>query len=233
MNKSRKCWICGDIADSGEHMIKASDLRAIIDHAPNKPFYFHDNKHKNLKVQSVKADCLKFSNVICHACNSARTQPYDRAWDAFSQSMQERQLSVGQALRINRIFPYDTKHHMRHVHLYFVKIFGCAIVEYDVPIDIRGFSTAIRNDRLHPNVYLAFGPRPESFPDEMKMAGLSDVHAYTDGKGCAFAVWFLYLEHLTVGVMYAREGEETKGTAQAWHPKQSRNRIRVFDVNVG
>ena len=47
---------------------------------------------------------------------------------------------------------------MRYVHLYVVKLFGCMIVEGGVTqIDIGPFASSILNDRIHPNVYVAFG----------------------------------------------------------------------------
>ena len=51
---------------------------------------------------------------------------------------------------------------MRYVHLYVVKLFGCMIVEGGVTqIDIGPFASSILNDRIHPNVYVAFGSAPQ------------------------------------------------------------------------
>jgi hypothetical protein len=37
-----RCWICSDEADSAEHLIKASDLRALFGNVSQKnPIYFH------------------------------------------------------------------------------------------------------------------------------------------------------------------------------------------------
>lgn len=229
-NKSAQCWICGNPANSGEHMIKASDLRAMFGGTLKQPLYFHTDNIKNLKLQSIKADRLKFSHVICHACNSTRTQKHDMAWEHFSDYTRKLTFQVGDTLRLNKIFPYNSKHHMRWVQLYFVKFFGCAITEYNVPIDTQSFAEAINQDKLHPNIYLAFGPKPSDV--QTKMAGVSDMQVWKNGQDVLFAVWFLFLDHITVSVMYAKEGHITEGTKGGWHPRQSPNRIRMFDVDL-
>ncbi len=73
-----QCWICGDTADSGEHKSKRSDLKAVFGKVSAKrPIHFHDGTKLNRKVKSLDADVLKWRNVICHYCNTTRTQPHD------------------------------------------------------------------------------------------------------------------------------------------------------------
>ena len=73
------CWICNNApADSGEHKSKKSDLKAVFGEAsPQRPLYLNDSKARNHKVQSLDADRLKWTSVICGYCNSTRTQPHD------------------------------------------------------------------------------------------------------------------------------------------------------------
>jgi hypothetical protein len=222
------CWICGGgAAETREHRSKASDLRALFG-TPTQadPLYFHTAKHRNFRVGSLKADVLKFSHRICVQCNSARTQPHDRAWAILSETLRSRQPSIapGNILRANRIFPYDTKRGMRNVHLYFVKAFGCQIVEGEIPIDIATFSRAILEEHPHPNLYLAFGPTLKQ-PGEPMIAGGSDVHIEMLGKECAFATWFYEVGNLSVNVMYAIEGEKRQGLIHAWHPRFGHKRL--------
>lgn len=222
------CWICGGGAgETREHRAKASDLRSLFgDPTQADPLYFHTAKRKNFRVGSLKADVLKFGHRICVQCNTARTQPHDRAWAVLSGMLRSRQppIAAGDVVRSNKIFPYDTKRAMRNVHLYFCKAFGCQIVEGSIPIDIGPFSRAILDARPHPNLYLAFGPTIKQ-PCEPVLAGGSDVHVAMLGKQCAFATWFYEVGSLSVNVMYALDGEKRQGLIHAWHPRFGHERL--------
>jgi len=221
-----KCWICGkENATTREHRIKASDLRSLFG-APTQasPLYFHTDKRRNKKVGSLKADILKYQHLICLECNSARTQPHDQAWQYFSEMLRSRlpPLQVGDTFRLNRIFPYDTRRLMRNVHLYFVKLFGCQIVEGAIPIDISSFAQAIIEGRPHPKLYFVLGRLPDM---GFHVGGGSDVHAaLLDGK-VAFASWLYQVNDLCVNVMYAEEWEQRQGLEHAWHPRSAEKRL--------
>jgi len=211
------CWICGERADTREHRTKASDLRSLFGIPTQaKPLYFHTAGRKNVKLPTLKAPELKFTAPICNRCNSARTQPHDFAWQRLSETLRAREppIAAGTSVRTNRIFPYNTARAMLNVHLYFVKVFGCLILEGKIPIDIAPFSEAILQERPHPNVYLAFGPTPA--PRAERMAGGSDVHTAMLKDKCAFATWFYEVGNLSVNVMYAIEGEKRDGLLKAW-----------------
>jgi hypothetical protein len=116
----------------------------------------------NKPVKSLDAKILKAPIRICNACNSARTQPHDRAWEEMSDRLRNRPLVIGRWVRANRLFSYDTRRQMIKVHLFFLKLFGCMLCEakangHDVPIDIAPFSEAIVTGRPHPEVHLQFG----------------------------------------------------------------------------
>ena len=66
-------------------------------------------------------------------------------------------LAPGAVVRLNRAFPYDTRQQMLNVHQFFVKAFGCLVIEGSLPVDIGGFAGAIMNNRAHPLVHLKFG----------------------------------------------------------------------------
>ena len=221
-----KCWICGDEgADTREHRTKASDLRSVFG-VPTQgdPLYLHTAQRRNIKVGSLKADVLKFKHRICLSCNSARTQPHDRAWELLSAALRSRNLSIspGQTLRFNRIFPHDTRREMCNVHLYFVKVFGCQIADGDIPIDIAPFARAILEEKPHPNLYLSFG-RMAALPTSI--AGASDVHAELLNGQVAFTSWFYQIDDLSVNVMFAVPGEQRQGLANAWHPSLDAKRL--------
>src|SRR5882757_8036669 len=127
------CWICNrNEANSGEHKTKRSDLLAVLGKPTQEaPFYYHDLHKANRPVGSLDAKILKSPVRICADCNTARTQPHDRAWEHMSDWRGTRQqpVKVGGFVRGNRIFPHNTRIQMKNVHLFFLKLFGCMICE--------------------------------------------------------------------------------------------------------
>lgn len=227
-----KCWICGDNAMTREHRTKRSDLRDVFGTPTQaEPLYLHNAKTRNRPIRSLNAKVLKSPSLICASCNNTRTQPHDRAWERMSKSLRTRiqANALGAVVRANRIFQRDTAREMRNVHLYFVKLFGCHVLEGAIPIDVATFSNAILNEKACPYVYLKFG-RDRSLNDNA-MAGMSDIEAEmrnSDGS-CAFATWLYCLEGLAVNVMFAADGEKREGLIDAWHPRFGTNKLVVAD----
>jgi hypothetical protein len=227
-----KCWICGGGATTGEHKIKRSDMRSVL-RPPTQadPLYFHDHKTENRWIGSLDAKILKSPGRICACCNNTRTQPHDRAWERMSAWLRTRTPAIapGAIVRGNRIFPYDTAGQTLNVHLFFLKQFGCLIVEGGISIDPAGFANAILKNRAHPHVYLKFGCAPSL--DGNAIVGRSDVKTATrsiDGS-CAFATWLYHVGDLAVNVMFAADGEQREGLVGAWHPRFGTNRLVIAD----
>jgi hypothetical protein len=222
------CWICNrNEANSGEHKTKRSDLLAVLGNPTQEaPFFYSDLKKANRPVKSLKADILKSPVRICADCNTARTQPHDRAWEHMSDRLRSRRLNVGQWVRANRIFPNNARTEMTNVHLYFVKLFGCMLCEakangYDVPIDITPFSTAIMSNRPHPEVYLQFGKHDGS-------VGRTNLECWTTDRGSVLAGWLYELRTIAVSVMFAQAGK-WEPTPNNWHPLARSKRFRIVD----
>lgn len=229
-----KCWICGGPGDSAEHKTKRSDLKAVFGQASQaQPLYFHDRNRKNQRVGSLDAKLLKSRDRICHFCNTARTQPHDFAWEDLSRYLRVTSgIKPGSVVRSNRVFPYDTRRRMLQVHLFFVKVFGCLVLEGALPIDISGFADAIMNERPHPLVHLKFGcPSAE----ERLTAGRSDVWASapTVEGSSSFVTWFYNLPHVWINVMFAVPGERRDGLVGAWHPRTGSKTLVLADFRYG
>lgn len=211
------CWICGkNEADSGEHKTKRSDLAAVLGSpTQEKPLYYNDIERHNKPIKSLDAKILKAPVRICHECNTARTQPHDRAWERMSKELRNRSLVLDRWVRANRIFPYDTRRHMIDVHLFFLKLFGCMLCEakvngHDVSIDIAPFSKAIMGSRPHSEVYLQFGMCDGT-------VGRTDLHCWTANHGGAFAGWLYQLDSIAVSVIFVQAGHWQRRT-DLWHP---------------
>lgn len=226
------CWICGtNKADSGEHKTKRSDLAAVLGGASEEsPLYFHDLERHNKPIKSLDAKILKAPIRICQECNSARTQPHDRAWEKMSADLRGRDLVVGRWVRANRIFHYDTKQQMIDVQLFFLKLFGCMIAEakangFDVPMDLASFSEAIMSGRPHPEVHLQFGKGDGT-------VGRSNLHCWKTDKGCVGGGWLYQLGSIAVSVLFVQTGCWERRD-DIWHPHShtSSKRFLVADFN--
>lgn len=225
------CWICGAVAKTGEHLIKASDLRAVFGPVSQKnPVYFHTALRRNEPVGGIKSDRLKSNALICAPCNNERTQPYDLAWEKLSTVIQGRKPAIrgGDYISLQRVFPGAVQASMLQVHLFFVKLFGCAIREHNVPVDVAPFAHAILSETAHPRVFLAISP----FADRAgtKSVGYSNLDTAQLNGRIVFAVWMYVLNGFSVRVMYAEPSERSRrGLVRAWHPSTIRRYIRVAD----
>ena len=221
------CWICNqNIADSGEHKTKRSDLLAVLGKpTQDEPFYYHDLEKPNRAVKSLDAKILKNPIRICAQCNNARTQPHDLSWERMSCRLRARRLKVGQWVRANRVFRSNTRRQMVNVHLFFLKLFGCMICEakangYDLPVDTGPFSQAIMSGRPHPEVHLQFGRCDGTI-------GRSNLHCWTTENGSVLAGWLYELDTIAVSVLYAQAGRWER-RVDLWHPKSQTSSKRFL-----
>jgi hypothetical protein len=224
------CWICNrNEANSGEHKTKRSDLAAVLGSpTQDRPLYFHDIERRNKPVKSLDAKILKVPIRICHDCNTARTQPHDRAWEHMSDRLRSQSLVIGQCVRANRIFRHDTRRQMVGVHLFFLKLFGCMLCEarangHGLPIDIKPFSQAIMTGRPHPEVHLQFGKCDGT-------VGRSNLHCWKTQHGSVLAGWLYQLDSVAVSVLFAQAGR-WEHRADLWHPRShtSSKRFQIAD----
>jgi hypothetical protein len=111
---------------------------------------------------------------------------------------------------------------MLHVHLYFVKLFGCAIQEFNVPIDLQPFQTAILQGVAHPKVRIAIGVNGSM------VTGSSDLHLASLNGKAAFATWFYVTGKIAVNIMYAEPGERRQGLIGSWHPHSVSKRLALL-----
>lgn len=230
-----KCWLCGnEEAETKEHMVKKSDLKALFGNPTQaSPLYFNSgipesaSRRRNVKIGSLKSDTLKYTHRICLTCNSARTQPHDRAWEhcsAFLRTWLPQYKKTGN-FRASSIFSYATNDRMLDVHLYFVKLFGCQIVEGEIPIDIQAFSRSIMEGKAHPNLYIGFGWLPDM---PFLAAGGSNVHIVLVEGHVTCASWLYQIGDISVNVMYAIDGEERQGLDVAWHPRMGAKNLNFI-----
>lgn len=145
-----RCCLCGSSESlSGEHKIKASALRAefgkqgmVIGRAGESFRY----------AQSPSSTAFHFLARVCEACNNARTQPADLAFDAFNTqalSLLKRGIDPAEVFTDPRFSPMDG-HLYLDVFRYFAKLMCCHLAEMGAPFfgAIANFAIGISDENF-------------------------------------------------------------------------------------
>lgn len=132
------CWICGDQANTSEHRIKKADLVRSYGRGPYKGSLAPVHVRNGLvtAIQGPRAAVVKYSPSLCGPCNSTRTQAYDLAYDRFVSWVLENEETVLYKRFINfaDVYGADFEESQRNLFKYFVKSFGCRLVDAGTPI---------------------------------------------------------------------------------------------------
>lgn len=153
-------------------------MRSYFGHVNQRvPIYFHSDNKRNVPVGRVKSNRFTSKALLCAKCNNERTQPYDRAWETLSLYLRHNWTSISKARKVDlsKVFPGEVGRQSLNVHLYFVKLFGCRIVEANVPISIGEFSECLLNGRAHDEVFLVLSATP--FLRNHKLAHVTEIQA--------------------------------------------------------
>ena len=80
----RPCWIYGDPANTDEHRRKRSDLVARYGASwtpEQQPFVIRgDASTRSTRIQGPNNRKNLYQRMLCDACNSTRTKPFDHAY---------------------------------------------------------------------------------------------------------------------------------------------------------
>jgi hypothetical protein len=226
------CWICGSHANTGEHIVKRSDLDALFPAVTQStPIFLQREPFHDRKVGSLRSSKLTHSAKICARCNNSLTQLHDKAWQRLSAALQLHapKLKPGAVFRTHNAFPNHTHCNLLKVHLFFLKAFGCMIESGGVAIPLAPFSDAILKGHAHPNVYLKFG-----IGIDEAVAAASDMWVDTiDNEEVVYATWIYQVGRIWVNLIFALEGQDRDGLIGAWHPRQHTSKFVIADfVNL-
>lgn len=225
-----ECWICGKKGNSGEHLVKASDIKGYFGGVSVKDsVYTHNDFKRNIPIRSIKSKRFKSKALICKHCNNVLTQPYDKAWELLSKYVVHEYPINSSIKRINlgKIFSGSTKRQLINIQLYFVKLFGCRIIENSIPIDTASFSRAILNGLAHDEVYLMFCETPIL---KMKYAGLSEIQAISHDGIPVWAEWFYTVGHISIKVIYSSNTHMFGRVRKVWHPSCQSKIIKIHKL---
>lgn len=225
------CWICRENpADSGEHRVKASDVRPAAPAISQiKPLYLQKNfQPTNIKIGSAKSQALTFAESICQYCNHTRSQPYDVAWSALSDYLRSHWDTVRRNGRfdLSKPFPGGSRNAALGVHLYFLKVFGCKILEDKIAVDLGPFSKALMEGAAHPEVSLLIAD--DRFGEGKFLFHDSDVYTMSDETGELHgALWMYNVPPVVIKVAYIKKGARLNAPGHPWHPDKPSKVVKL------
>ncbi len=224
-----ECWICSSEGNTGEHLIKASDLKSHFKEiSESHPVYHHTDAKKNVRIKSVKSNKLKSDALICAHCNNNLSQPYDKAWERLSGYLRNNweKVLTQRIIPLKDIFPGEIEQSMLYIQLFFVKLFGCRIIEHEVPIEIKSFSRAFLGNEMHKNIFISFGQRRGK--KNIKIAGMTPINTVNFDNIPVFASWFYIIDELAVNIIYDTRKINKKLLRECWTPSNHGNKLRII-----
>lgn len=133
-----KCWWCGDSATSREHRHKRSDVVRLFGYGkyegPGAPVRGVGERLRDIRGPNSMQ--LKFPASLCHNCNTARSQPFDRAYEAFIDYLHEHgELILGNNLvDYKNVFGSRWRQQLGDLTRYIVKHACCRLAEADLEV---------------------------------------------------------------------------------------------------
>ena len=132
------CWICGKVADSREHKFKKSFLtsrygKGSFDKTGGLVYL---NESIQINIQGPEQKHLKFEKTLCSECNNEKTQPFDKAYDQFYHFVyiNEQNILHKRFIDFQDVYGTNWQNQQRNLFKYLVKLFGCKIVEANLPV---------------------------------------------------------------------------------------------------
>lgn len=150
------CWWCGNLATSREHRHKKTDIIEVFGkELGGDAIILKDNK--TIDIQGPKSKLLKFPKVLCHDCNTRKSQSFDYSYDKFIKYIQancDHLINTGQ-INFSEIFPDNTIEQKLNVLRYYVKHICCRLASNNISInrDIIDFLNGTSNLKY---IYIKF-----------------------------------------------------------------------------
>lgn len=221
-NILENCWICGDHGNTGEHLIKASDVRLYFPGInQEKPLYYNNNLIKNKRIGSWKSHLLHSKAKLCKKCNNEKTQPYDKAWEILSNYLyrNRKTLEKRRYFDLKKVYIDDFDTQSKNLQLYFVKILGCIMWDCEVKDNTRlcnSFSESLLHRHSREDIYLKFMINNKD--DAMGVISLPKDDEYKKYLNIELAVYRYVLPYFEIEIFYSSIKKEAFG----WLPNSSK-----------
>jgi len=204
--KTDICWICGDKANSGEHMVKKSDLHLSFKNiSQNHPIHVRKNGECKKIIGTLKSKSFHFGVKICKKCNNERTQQFDQIWEKLSKYLYDnwRIILNDGYINLKNIFGTKIQESMLCVQLFFLKIFGCKCIEAEINFNMNKFSKAILNKKEQSDFYISFRNSEHNFTDNYCVSSDIQILKANKPEEIIYMHQFYTIGKITVDMIYA------------------------------
>lgn len=232
---AQTCWICGSVADSSEHSAKKSDLSKVFGKGPypiGQRLLKKGEDGKQALIQSPDSVHLKFENVICHYCNTTRTQPFDYAYEKFVSYLISNPHYVlkSRALNFNLIFGKQSRKCVANLYKYFVKAFGCALADSSIPVPTDMVNYILGNSYAT-KLRISFAVYEDLLHLSKNIAGVIQVHTLEGDESAVSFRWAYSIGWLTIIYWYDRASNPDLG--ELWGGKSKKAQLGSFSDETG
>lgn len=135
------CWWCetsGKLTE--EHKFKKSDLKILQE---SGDLTWGDGTHSKPVVNISKAKIVRFRKSLCAKCNGARSQPFDFAYEQFSNFVLPKMDNLWKTTKLNLsdVYGKNWKDQSTDLARYVIKHAGCRMNHegYPIPPSFRAF----------------------------------------------------------------------------------------------
>jgi hypothetical protein len=165
---------------------------------------------------------------ICSHCNNAGTQVYDEAWRRLSGYLHAnwRDITARGSFDLSKVFGAETAKQAVRVQLYFVKAFGCKLLEDGIRVDFGSFSAALMAGTAHPEVTLLV--TSSLVPAGQMLSYESDVSVLRNGDDVYSAVWMNLVHPVGIKICYLKAGAPVREPPGfPWHPTRQKKIVKL------
>ncbi|AFR50123.1 hypothetical protein KTR9_3488 [Gordonia sp. KTR9] len=218
------CWWCRSRpATTGEHKYKASDLVRLMS---GDTLLWGDDTGQRREIRGksgVKRDrygVVKFPKSMCDRCNNARSQPFDLAYDTFSDYLVTHPYARHlPGIGFADVYGMGWQPTVLNLARYYAKHFGCQMVRtgIEVPQSVRDFLNGA-DDMIDAHMALV---TTDSIHDSPARKGLTISPGavflkpdYSRVDGCVFAC---YVGSIGVRYEWRRTGIPDNNRSQFFH----------------
>lgn len=240
--KSPKCWWCGQIANSREHIFKKSDMKRVYGMPPytknSQPVMIHGSKVK--KIQGPNSDNGKFEKRLCQNCNNSRSSTYDNAYEKFITNSKQffEPILISKELDLLAIFGITWQKDFQDVYRYYIKHICCILAEAGTTVPTNLINYLDNTEELR-DAILQFEVRPLNYifaqsynliNHEMLKAGNLTILHLSQNKSNGFISW-ITTDWLSVNYIVKKD---VKTLRQSIQPKDGKLAINVVstDINI-
>lgn len=216
------CWVCGAPADSGEHRFKRTDLVLLFGPGPypqgDLPVHVFGN-HASRTLQSPDSKHIKYRHSLCRNCNNSRTQPADRAFDAFRLWTHRNAISMlaTRSLDLDEVFQGKAAERVPELLRYYCKELGCRLFDAKRPIPVW-LAGAVRGDLPPPpSLTVQFSVQEQCLALRKHFAGSpflgrGDMTGSTEDRQPPYYAYQSYFNWIVTSVGYRSPVSKVSGT---------------------